>query len=757
MVVVLSLPSMSVSEEFTPQFNPQIDIHKTSGDINIDGNLNDPGWEGATLITHFVEHRPGDQLKPPVETAARITYDDNNFYLSSICYDNPEEIRATFCDRDQLVGNDVIVLLIDTYAEASRAYHLYVNPLGIQTDALWNPNGSDFSYNIIYETAGKITESGYQIEMAVPFSSLHFPNNDIQTWKFDILRIRPRESWCEYSAVAHDRNNPCIPCQWATLTGLKNIKPARGMEVLPSFLGYQSGEGIGNLTPESPYRFVNSDPKGELGLNLKYKPFSNIAIEATINPDYSQIEPDMAQMDLNTTDALSYPERRPFFQEASELFSTWRMTYYSRMINNPKAAFKASGKIGKSSFGYLSGYDEKSPFFLSFEEASIMLTGGESFSNVARFRHTLGEDSYAGILVTDRRLKGGGSGTVASIDAQIRLHENWRFQSQVQASHINEPDNTGPDNTDLNSQIGLYIDGGWVDSTFDEGKHTSIFDGESFSGRYLMFNIEERSRHLNFDAAYIEVSPSFRSDIGLLRRSNWRRYCIYSYYLIDFDKGLLERIQPSFDFEYTPNFEGQEKHLGAYFGMYLKFLGQINIGTYYDVERDNFRNTQFDNIWQFTVQTSKSFSEKLDAKASYGYGNQISRSRLVMGKQQSLNLYAYFRPSDRLLIEPDYDYLKSVNTTDNSTLYEGYIFRTRVNYHFNREFNIRLIVQYNDIYETLNIDPMITYRLNPFTVFYLGTTYEYCDLIGTENGFVEKDTYLNKRQFYAKLQYLLQF
>ncbi len=214
---------------------------------------------------------------------------------------------------------------------------------------------------------------------------------------------------------------------------------------------------------------------------------------------------------------------------------------------------------------------------------------------------------------------------------------------------------------------------------------------------------------------------------------------------------------PNFDLSTKWNFDGRKKYQSAELGLNLETQGQVNISTSYQAGSETFRNIEFDDIWLLSLGASKTFSEKLFVRALADYGRQISRLHLLPGKQTSINLYAYIRPNDRLQIEPDYDYIKSIHAEENSTLYEGYIFWTRIYYHFNREFNIRLIVQYDDLYETLNVDPLITYRINPFTVFYLGTTYEYCKWISSENGYDEKNTYLNKRQFFVKLQYMFRF
>jgi len=733
-----------------PPSPTHLDLRQTAGDIEVDGQLNDPGWVGAAILKDFLEAFPGDQTVPAVPTTAWVTYDKTNLYVSCVCYDKPDEIRATYCERDQLVGNDVIVLAIDTYGQATWAYTLYVNPLGVQTDAIYTAAGDDFAYNVIYESAGLITDSGYQVEIAVPFSSLRFPNRSEQTWKFNVYRIRPRESWYDYGWSAYDRNNPCRPCQWGTISINADIRSGRGLEILPSTIAYQTGEATGGMTPEDPYLFKNYDPEGELSLNAKYRPAPSMSYEITVNPDFSQIEPDAAQIDVNTTSALFYPERRPFFQEASELFYTWRLAYYSRMINDPSFALKASGQTASTDLGYIFAIDEHSPFIRTFRDASIALTGDKSYSNVLRLRHTFTQDTWGALLVTDRRVDGGGAGTVFNFDGQLRLHRSWRLQAQAMASRIDEPDDDG-----LSEQIAAYVDWGWIDSTFDKDGHTAAFDGESYWGHYIMFNIEERSQHLNFDVGYIEISPSYQSDLGFLRSNNWRSFETFGHYTM-YSTGWMEEIEPSFGVISRWDFDGRKRYEEFSLGLRATLAGQLNLRASVLTGSEYYRGVYFDDIWEASITGSKSFSEQVFLRATSTYGRQISRSYLVPGKETSIELYAYLRPHDRLLIEPEYEYIKSIQSETDARLYEGYIFRTRMNYFFSRNFTTRLIVQYNDIYETLNVDPLITYRINPFTVLHAGTSYEYCQMLSTENGYEEKNSYLNQRQFFIKLQYLLQ-
>ena len=115
-----------------------------------------------------------------------ITYDNENLYVAFDCHDDPADIRATMCQRDQFYGDDAVCLLIDTYGDAAWAYEFFVNPYGVQKDYLWSSiGGEDRGYDLIWESAAQITETGYQVEMAIPFASLRFPNKDVQSWKMD--------------------------------------------------------------------------------------------------------------------------------------------------------------------------------------------------------------------------------------------------------------------------------------------------------------------------------------------------------------------------------------------------------------------------------------------------------------------------------------------------------------------------------------------------------------------------------------------
>ncbi|MCP4685735.1 MAG: carbohydrate binding family 9 domain-containing protein, partial [bacterium] len=528
-------------------------VQATAGEIKIDGLLDDAGWRGAGKADNFAEHRPGDQTRPPVDTRAYLTYDSDFLYAAFVCYDDPSTIRATLCDRDQNVGSDDnVALLLDTYGDASRSYELFVNPYGVQADALHsNMGGEDFSYDLVWKSAATITDSGYQVEMAIPFTSLRFPNNEQQTWRVDFWRNHPRDTRRQYSWAAYDRDDPCWPCKWGTVTGIADVQPGRGIEFLPSVVAYQSGALLGEGSIEEPFQFDNADPDGEVSVGVKYSISSDVMAEATYNPDFSQIESDAAQIDVNSTFALFYPERRPFFQEGSDLFNTIFNAVYTRSINNPEFAGKVTARKNRASVAYMVARDENSPVILPSEERSRYLATGKSTSNILRGRYSFGENSGVGFLATDRRLDGGGSGTLLSADVDLYFAGNYRLEWQAMSTYTQEPDDTllthDPDDSLFNS------------STFDEGQYTMGFDGESFWGHAVYVGLSRDARNSYVDVSYLERSPTYRADNGFQPRNNQRSGRFYGQYVFRFDEGLLQTIVPSISGGRQWNFAGVEK------------------------------------------------------------------------------------------------------------------------------------------------------------------------------------------------------
>ena len=300
--------------------------------------LDEPAWQTAAHASGFCEITPGDNCKPAADTEALITYDENNLYLAFRAKDDPHAVRASLRDRDQIFADDWIGIILDTYGDAAWAYELFFNPLGIAGDLRWTPNGEDISFDLVMKSRGKLTSDGYVVEVEIPFASLRFPEVPEQNWRATFLRTHPRDSRRQYSWAKVSRDDPCFPCQFGTLHGIRGIRRATNLEILPSLTGSQVAQ-IRDITDPSSGLF-NENGDADVGLGLRYSITSSLVADAAINPDFSQIEADARQIDVNSTFTLFYPERRPFFQEGSDLFETYFNAVHTRTIQDPIGAGK---------------------------------------------------------------------------------------------------------------------------------------------------------------------------------------------------------------------------------------------------------------------------------------------------------------------------------------------------------------------------------------------------------------------------------
>ena len=737
---------------FEPQFKPSLEIPRVQGEIKVDGELDDSGWDQTARALGFAENNPGDQVEPAVHSEAWITYDDNNLYIALLAHDDPAKIRASWSDRDRIFRDDYFGLMIDTYGNQAWGYELFVNPLGIQGDLRVMASGDeDISFDLVWDSRGKVTDSGYQVELSIPFSSLRFPKKDVQTWRANFWRDRQREVRYRYSWAAIDRDNPCGMCQWGYLSGIEGISPSSNLEILPSAIGSQSGEREDRSDPDS--RFANVDPEAEAALNLKYTITSSSTAELAINPDFSQVESDVTRIDVNTTFGLFFPERRPFFQEGSDLYDTWISAIYTRTINDPELAAKAAAQFGRFSFTYIFARDVNSPVTAPFEEFSGIDLAGRSTNNILRARQSVLEESYVGGLFTDRRLDDGGSGTVFGVDGLLRFLTNYRIEYQALASHTVEPRDA-------------TLDPGIPGYRFDDDRYTSDFDGETYWGRAIYTSLEREARVWNFDFDYWEYSPTFRTDNGFTVRNDYRTASAWTGLFFRPNRRVLINWRPSIGLGKQWSHAGRFKELWIEPGLRLMLTGQTRLDAEYLYNEERFRNVTFKGINRGYVSLRSRYSEKLGGRIRVRYGKTIWRTfstTPVLGDGFDWRVDIYIRPTSRLRLGSTYrfsrlrypDEYRQANPGGPRTIFEGYIWRTRLDYQFTREWFLRLIIQYNDFSDRLDIEPLVTYRLNPFTIFYIGSTnrYQYYD----RNQFAsvsDSQWGLTERQFFAKLQYL---
>ncbi|MBD3162823.1 MAG: hypothetical protein GF346_10525 [Candidatus Eisenbacteria bacterium] len=740
LIALMVLPASGAATEagpFGPRFHPELVVSPAAGEIEIDGEIDDPGWAGAAVADGFSETDPGDNVRPPVDTEVLVTYDEKSLYLAFLAYDDPAEVRATYRNRDEIWGDDYIGIILDTFGESVWAYELFVNPLGIQGDLRTVGGEEDMGFDIVWESRGRITDTGYQVEVRVPFASLRFPNRPEQEWRATFWRNRPRADRCRYSWAAMDRDEPCWLCNFGTIRGVREVRAGTSLELLPSLVGFRTSD---LRDPADAYSGLgDSDHDVQVSLGARYALSSNLSIEATANPDYSQIESDAAQIDVNNPFALFYPERRPFFQEGSDLFETWFTNVYTRSINDPSVAVKLTGRMSGGSLAYFGARDEHSPMILPFEERSVFLSTGKSTSNVARYRKEIGSDSHLGALATDRRWDDGGSGSVVSVDGAVRLRRNLRLEMQAVASHTEEPDDTS-----LTSGVGP--------ERFDGDEHTTAFDGETYWGHAFYGSLERDGRHWALDLDYWEESPTFRAANGFITRNDERKVIGWTGVFLRPNRRIVRKVTPQVVVARLWNTRGVRKDEWIQPEVYFELTGQTQITAMHIWSRERYRGLDFNDIRRLTVNVHNNYLEKLRGGITVSHVNHIARflDPPEMGKGTQVEVSATLKPHRRLVIEPTYGHSSLYRRDDKSEIFNGYVLRVRNSLQFTREASLRLVVQYDRFDDALSVEPLFSYRANPFTILYAGWTQQHF-------GFEQPgDPVETDRQIFLKFQYLVQ-
>jgi hypothetical protein len=372
--------------------SPTAEIPRLEGVVQIDGNLDEPVWSRATRLTGFWQYQPVDGRPAEEQTEVRVWYAADAIYFGVIAYDrNPRGIRATVADRDNIDNEDHVVLDLDTFHDRRRAFFFGVNPLGAQTDGVRSegsgqvssliPGSTDKNPDFTWDSKGRITERGFEVEIRIPFKSLRYPGSNPQSWGFNVTRVVQRTGYTDTWTDVR-RANASFLGQEGALGGLHDMHHGVTVEAQPFVTA--TAAGARDAVTED---FVREDLNPDAGLNLRLG-FSSYALDATMNPDFSQVESDEGQVTVNERFALFFPEKRPFFLEGIELFGSPQTLVYTRRIVNPKAGAKFTGKFGQLGVAHLTAVDE---------------TGAaDAWFNITRLRRDFGRNSIAGVTFTNR-------------------------------------------------------------------------------------------------------------------------------------------------------------------------------------------------------------------------------------------------------------------------------------------------------------------------------------------------------------------
>jgi len=696
-----------------PSDEPPIEIHRAAGPITVDGDLSDPGWQGAARVETFYETKPGDNTPPKVRTVGFLTYDGHALYVAFECDDpDPARIRAPFADRDAVSSDtDYAGIILDTRHDRRTAIEFLANPRGVQYDAVQDDasGNEDTSVDLFWDSAGKIGARGWTLEIRIPFSSLRYDSSARPVWGIQLYRNSTRDTRYQYFSNRLPRDSNCFICHERDLVGLEGLPSGGHVIAAPYVTAAEQGRRTDGGDLSSPW--VNRPVRGNAGLDVKWLPNADTAIDGTINPDFSQVESDVAQISANTRFALFYPEKRPFFLEGLDLFSTPIPAVYTRTITSPRWGIRGTGKIDSTNYTMLVTEDRGG--------GSVIVPGPQSstfvdqdFSSIAgigRVRKDFGR-SYVSFLATDREVEGTGYNRVFGPDFQWSPDDSNQIRGQFLYSA-----SQNPNRPDLFS--------GW--------------NGERVSGHAAFVSWDNTELTHGWFVEAMDVSDGFRADDGFVPQVGYREVKP-EFSLHFYPTGFFTRLRPLVMADYTADTSGrtlrQRVFPGISFEGHRSLQGEVDY--LFSSERVGDKLIP-KNFWSISVQFSPS-SVFGQMSVSGEIGDQIDYANARPGHGGSLTLSSRIQPEDHLELRLD-EALSWINVDagegERRRLFTAVVHRLKATYNFTNRTFLRGIVQYinedrnpalyNDTTisrrdAALSSSVLLAYKLNWQSVLFLG-------------------------------------
>lgn len=707
-------------------------IPLTNSEVKVDAMLEEDVWKNALKINANIEVRPGENITAPVRTEALLAYDLNHIYVAIQAYDpEPAAIRAHVTDRDEIWDDDWVLILFDTFNDQRRMYDFACNPFGIQADLIESNSGGSDSWDTLWQSAGRITEEGFIVEMAIPFSSLSFQDCDgDQIWGFDVVRSYPRNVRHHIGAFPRDRSNNCYMCQALKMVGFNGAQPGKNIEFAPTVATVNTQERRDDTTGP----FVNKNRDLEPGISASWAVTPNLKLNGTLNPDFSQIEADAAQLDINRQFAIYYSEKRPFFLEGFDMFNTRFDAVYTRTLADPDWGLKLTGKQGPNTIGFFSARDQVTNLLFPGSQGSNSTSlEMQSTGSVLRYRRDVGKSSNLGVLITDREGKGYHN-RLGGFDGILKFNP----KDQIRFQALNS-------NTQYPTQV-------HEDDDPEQPKGT-------FSGSAYDLYITHETRNFEVYSLYKQVSPDFRADLGFMSRVDYRYSEIGGTYKWQRDPGswftwisLYGSQDVRRDYQYRLLHKAYTNRLN-YEGPMQSYLGY-----YFEIGKDHYAGKLYRANWiDFWAGFQPASFIELEFDGTYG--DQIDYDNSRSGTCFQINPEIELRLGKHLWVELEHEY--EYLNVDPGRLYTARINRLKMIYQFNRRTFLRTIVQSVNyernvaLYEDSDVEAktnrmfsqfLFSYKINPQTVFFIGYSDNYY-------GDQQLDLRQTNRTLFAKLGY----
>ena len=700
--------------------------------IKIDGIIDPIEWEGAIRIELDNETEPGYNIKPIVNTTGYILYSDYHVYLRFEA-ETKETVRASIRKRDDtgIFNDDIVGFDIDTYGDGRNNLFIGSNAYGSQVDvrvmnALQEESRYDMSFDLEYESAGSIIGNSYIVEMKIPFSSLPFPNGKNQKWKFSFFR---KYNDYQISSSKSDRDNSCITCQFDDEVVFENIKIDKKLDLIPYITSGIEG-AFNQNTDNIEYQKINSN----IGVSINTELSKSLSLELAINPDFSQVEADVTQIDVNSAFSLSYPEKRPFFNKGTDILKLNNpdlQPFYSRSINDPAFALKLLNQGKKSRLFYLSSLDSNSPYLIAGRDRSYFGEGKKSFVNVLRYQRLLKNGSKIGLISTSRAYNGGGYGNLFGLDGLIQITNSIRLTFDLIKNYNEEPKND------------------WIDSDDYFNEYSVRLDGEKFNGNGLFIGLSRNTENWRTYLGYKYIDPEYRADVGFAVKNDRKWLTYYQSYKSFYEKRFLQNLEYSIKYDMLHNFNNKLDVISLDGKISAGFKGNTEFSITHDYDFVSYYlDKKYSNYGSTRINLNTSPIELISFRSNISFGKDVAFNDEDpdLGKEFNLRATLSLQVNDNLSISNLFSFSKLKKIEINEFYYKGFINRFNTKYQFSKSLGLRLATEYNDFSESIFLQPLFEWTPNPFTIFYIG---------GNQNLIKEQEYYIDRSQFFVKFQYLI--
>lgn len=709
-------------------------------------------------VDGLVQRDPSDGAPVSQKTEVYLGYTDRNLYVVCVCFDSePEKIRSRLVRREQIDDDDQFGFVLDTFNDKKNGVFFFVNPAGVQQDGIWTEKDPDYSYDTLWNSDAKLTGRGYVIWFEIPFKSLRFPATEMQKWGVFLERdIRRNNEYAFYPHISSDAQG--FLSQETEMHGLRNISPGRNMQFIP-YASLRSFRALDDRDPSQPH-FHGKHIEPRLGLDSKIVLKDALVFDATINPDFAQVESDEPQVTVNQRFEVFFPEKRPFFLENSSYFDTPMQLVFTRRIADPEYGVRLTGKLGPWSLGTMFAND-KSPG--GSVPPADPLSGEKAYYTVLRVNRDIGKESTLGFIYTDREQGTSpfslcvdtpctvNSNRVGGIDAKIKFNSKWTAQAQAVVGH----------------------------SKFADGTHQG--------GPAYWAYLERTSRKFEFNSLYQDTSEHFATETGFFRRPDIRRFSNVAIYRFRPEGKHLVWHGPALFTVNNWDHEGNRLEWSGKAYYRWNFQRQTTFALFTELGHERLRPVDFDTLSMnrdyahrhsgFTFNSS--YFKQVNVRSELAWGTDTNFDPAtgppVLAGSSTAEIAATVRPVKGLTVDNTYLLTRLQDLKTGANIFNNHIVRSKWNYQFTRALSLRVIGQYSAVLsnptltslqntKNLNADFLLTYLPHPGTAIYFGynSNLQNLDrsLLPDGNGNLPhtRNSFLNDgRQFFVKVSYLFRY